>query len=112
MGLEAAPSLREDGSGVSKLPATNLGAAKPRGPESRPSPGVPSPVDSFFQSAQFYQGLPRGKQDSVSMATGLFGVAGRGVWEEFDLRVSQLIRSLQGDLGQVLSLLGVSLPYL
>lgn len=40
------------------------------------------------------------------MATGLFGVASRGVWEEFDLRVSQLIRSLQGDLGQVPSLLG------
>lgn len=49
LGLKLLP-LRER-TGVSKLLATNLGAARPRGPEIRPSPRIPSPVDSFFQSS-------------------------------------------------------------
>lgn len=45
------------------------------------------------------------------MATGLFGVAGRGVWEEFDLRVSQqLISPCREILGKFSSFLGFPFP--
>lgn len=46
------------------------------------------------------------EQDSLPKALGLVGAGGRSVQREFNLRASQLIRTLQGDLGQVPFALG------
>lgn len=46
------------------------------------------------------------EQDSLPKALGLVGAGGRSGQGEFNLRASQLIRTLQGDLGQVPFALG------